>query len=119
MAFSVLIVDDDGVFRLLAQQMLTAAGLTVVGEAATVRSALAAARELRPDAVLVDVMLPDGDGIALAGQLARLEWKPRVVLTSIDASAADAVEVRASRATAFVPKTELPSTPLHRLLTAT
>lgn len=118
-ATSVLIVDDDDVFRMLAQQMLAAAGLRVVGEAASVRSALTAARELRPDAVLVDVTLPDGDGIALAAQLARLEWEPRVVLTSIDAAAADAVEVRASRAAAFVPKSELPSAPLHRLLTAT
>lgn len=114
-----LIVDDDDVFRQLAQQILAAAGLDVIGEAATVDSALEAARELRPDAVLVDVMLPDGDGITLAGLLTQLEWEPRVVLTSIDAEAADAFEVRASRAAAFVPKSELPSAPLHRLLTAT
>jgi two-component system nitrate/nitrite response regulator NarL len=113
----VLIVDDDAVFRGLAQRVLAAAGLHVIGEAETVRSALAAARELRPDAVLVDVQLPDGDGITLAGELTRLEWEPRVVLTSIDAAAADPDEVRASRAAAFVPKSELPSAPLHQLLT--
>jgi DNA-binding NarL/FixJ family response regulator len=117
-ATSVLIVDDDAVFRGLARRVLAAAGLLVIGDAESVSSALTAAHALEPDAVLVDVRLPDGDGIALAGQLARLEWKPRVVLTSVDAAAADADEVRASRATAFVPKSELPSAPLHRLLTA-
>jgi DNA-binding NarL/FixJ family response regulator len=113
----VVIVDDDAVFRALARRVLAAAGLMVIGEAKDVRSALATARALRPDAVLVDVLLPDGDGIALAGELTRLDWEPCVVLTSVDASATDADEVRASRATAFVPKSDLPSAPLHRLLT--
>lgn len=112
-------MDDDAVFRELAQRVLAAAGLKVIGEAADARAALTAARELKPDAVLVDVILPDGDGIALAGQLARMEWEPRVLLTSIDATAAEEDEVRASRAIAFVPKSELPAAPLHRLLTAT
>ncbi len=112
-----VIVDDDAVFRELAGKVLAAAGLRVIGEAQDARSGLATTRALRPDAVLGDVLLPDGDGIALAGQLSQMEWEPRVVLTSIDAAAADADEVRASRAAAFVPKSELPSAPLHRLLT--
>jgi DNA-binding NarL/FixJ family response regulator len=115
---SVVIVDDDAVFRALARRVLAAAGLVVIGEAEGVRAALATTRALRPDAVLVDVRLPDGDGIALAGELTRLDWEPCVVLTSVDASAADADEVRVSRATAFVPKSDLPSAPLHRLLTS-
>jgi len=115
-ADSVLVVDDDGEFRILARRLLTAVGLAVVGEAETEAAALAAATALKPKAALVDVALPDGDGLALARRLVALPWHPRVVLTSTDADAASPQEVRASGADAFVPKQELPSAPLHRLL---
>jgi DNA-binding NarL/FixJ family response regulator len=115
---SVLVVDDDPVFRGLARRMLAAGGLIVVAEADTVATAIAVARELKPDAVLVDVGLPDGDGIELAVALVALPWNPRVVLTSTDPDAASDDDVRRSGAGAFVPKDELPSAPLRCLLAA-
>ena len=116
MSGSVLVVDDDPAFQRLAERLLAGFGLAVVGRADTVSSALVAADSLRPDAVLVDIGLPDGDGIALARQLAALPWRPRVVLTSSNADAAGASEVRVSGARAFIPKEQLPSEPLDRLL---
>ena len=116
MAASVLVVDDDPAFRGLARRMLTATGLGVVGEAGTVAAATAAALDLRPDAVLVDIGLPDGDGIALARELAGLPWRPRIVLTSTDADAASPDDVLRSGADTFVPKAELPTAPLRNLL---
>ncbi|MCW3063899.1 MAG: response regulator receiver protein [Solirubrobacterales bacterium] len=113
---SVLVVDDDPVFRGLARRVLAAGGLIVVAEVATVAEAIAAARQLKPDAALVDIGLPDGDGIELAAELAALPWRPRVVLTSTDPDAASAEDVRRSGAGAFVPKDELPSAPLRHLL---
>lgn len=62
MAATVLIVDDHPPFRALAREVLEAEGYTVVGEAADGRSAVAAARLLRPGLVLLDVQLPDSDG---------------------------------------------------------
>jgi CheY-like chemotaxis protein len=59
----VLVVDDDAAFRGLARRLLIAAGLRVVGEADGVATAIAAARELRPDGALVHLRLGDGDGI--------------------------------------------------------
>jgi DNA-binding NarL/FixJ family response regulator len=115
---SVLIVDDDPEFRRLAHRMLTAAGLAVAGEAGTAASAIAAAGALRPDAVLVDIGLPDTDGITLARQLAALPWRPRVLLTSSDAEAASPRDVRDSRAEAFVSKDQLPNVALAVLLRA-
>ena len=79
-----LVVDDDPEFRALAVQMLARLGLSVVCEAATVDAATRAARKLKPQAALVDVGLPDGDGVTLAGALAALPWRPRIVLTSTD-----------------------------------
>jgi DNA-binding NarL/FixJ family response regulator len=118
MHVSVLVVDDDPVFRGLARRMLVAGGLVVVGEAETVATAIIAANDLRPDAVLVDVGLPDGNGIALARELTMLPWRPRVVLTSTDPDAASAEDVRSSGAGAFVAKDELPNAPLKDLLAA-
>ena len=116
MVVSVLLVDDDADFRGLARRLLIAAGLGVVGEADTVASATAAALDLRPDAALVDIGLPDGDGITLAGRLAALPWSPRVVLTSTDADAASPDDVLRSGAGSFVPKADLPNAPLLQLL---
>jgi DNA-binding NarL/FixJ family response regulator len=113
---SVLVVDDDPAFRELARRVLTATGLSVVGEADSVATAIAAAKDLQPDALLVDVGLPDGDGIALARELTDLPWRPRVVLTSIDADAASPQEVRRSGANGFAPKDELPSSGLQLLM---
>jgi two-component system nitrate/nitrite response regulator NarL len=117
-ALSILVVDDDPAFRRVAGHMLAAVGLVVVGEAGTAEDAAAAACELRPDAALVDVGLPDEDGVTLACKLARLPEPPRVLLTSTDPQAATPNDVRASGATGFVAKEDLPDAPLRRLLVA-
>ena len=111
-------IDDDDAFRDLVRRMLGADGFVVVGEAATVATALAAAHELRPDAALVDVGLPDGDGIALARELSSLPWRPHVVLTSTDPDAASAEDIRRCGAHAFVAKDQLPDAQLRRLLSS-
>jgi DNA-binding NarL/FixJ family response regulator len=118
MSATILVVDDDPVFRSLARRTLLAEGLNVVGEADSVATAMAAAHELRPEAVLVDIGLPDGDGVALARALTALPWRPRVVLTSSDPEAASEDDVRSSGAGAFVPKDDLPNAPLVGLLAA-
>src|SRR3954447_5456304 len=113
---SILRVDENPEFRRLAQRLLADFDLVVTGEAGTAASALVAAEALVPDAVLVDVGLPDGDGISLACRLTDLPWKPRVLLTSSDAKAADAGDVLDSGAAGFVPKDLLPDVALHDLL---
>ncbi len=113
---SVLVVDDDSQFRALAARLLTALDLTVVGEADCVAAALAAAVRLKPSAVLVDVELPDGDGVTLARELAALPWHPRIVITSIDGDITTTEDAQRAGARAFVNKTDLPQAPLAALL---
>jgi CheY-like chemotaxis protein len=113
---SVMVVDDDAEFRKLAGRLLALGGLTVVAEADSVAAALAAATRWEPSAVLLDVELPDGDGIALARRLAALPWHPRIVLTSIDRDIATADEAQDAGARAFVNKADLPNAPLAQLL---
>jgi DNA-binding NarL/FixJ family response regulator len=115
-SFSVLIVDDDPAFRRLASRIVDALGLQVVGEVGTFAAAVDAAAELRPVAALVDVGLPDGDGITLAAQLAALPWRPRVVLTSSDPDVVTDEAAQQIGATGFVPKSELTDGTLQRML---
>jgi two-component system response regulator DevR len=112
----VLVVDDDRAFRGLVRRLLTAEGLTVIGEADGVATAMAAARDLHPDSALVDIRLGDGDGLALAKELSSLPWRPRVVLTSARPDAASPDEVRRCGAGGFFPKDQLPNAPLKQLL---
>jgi len=110
------VVDDDPEFRKLAAWLLVANGLTVVGESDSVSAALSDANRLQPSAFLVDVDLPDGDGVKLAGELAALPWRPRVVLTSIDGESTKDRDARRVGAQAFVAKVDLPNAPLAQLL---
>jgi DNA-binding NarL/FixJ family response regulator len=113
---SVLVVDDDVRFRGLAARMLVSLDMAVVGEVGTVSAAAQAAVELRPDAVLVDVGLPDGNGLALARQLAALPWRPRIVIVSSDRDATTPEDARSLGAVGFIPKDDLPDASLDRLL---
>jgi DNA-binding NarL/FixJ family response regulator len=104
---TVLIVDDHAGFQRLARRMLEAGGLTVVGETDDSASAIAAARELDSGLVLLDVMLPDGDGFAVAERIAQTATRARVVLTS--SRELDDLRTRLDRTPArgFMPKGEL------------
>jgi CheY-like chemotaxis protein len=119
MAFSVLVIDDDPTSLDLATRVLDVMGAEVVTTAPDGGSAIAEANRTRPDAVLVDVGLPDRDGIDLAYELAALPWRPRVVLMSTDRDAVTGIEARQGHETLpFVPKEELAGGRLRQLLSS-
>jgi DNA-binding NarL/FixJ family response regulator len=69
---NILIVDDHTLFRTGVRKMLEAEGdMRVVGEAATGREALEQARKLMPDIILMDIRMPDLDGVKAARILHR------------------------------------------------
>src|SRR5256885_14847023 len=98
---SILVVDDDPAFRDLAQRILADAGLKVVAEADSAAAAITAAKAMEREAALVDVDLPDRDGIALARELTALPSRPRVGSTSAAPDAAGPGAVRRSGARAL------------------
>jgi CheY-like chemotaxis protein len=114
---SVLIIDDDARFRRLAARLIDTLGLTVAGEAGSAADARAEVGRLRPDAAIVDVHLPDADGIELANEIAAMPWRPRVVLISSDPDAS--IRLRSGQADhmAFVAKPDLVTVQLRQLLT--
>jgi DNA-binding NarL/FixJ family response regulator len=84
--YRLLLVDDHALFREgLASLLGYQADFTVVGEAGDTAAALAEAERLRPDLVLMDIDLPDCDGIAATRQLkSRLPDVTVVMLTVYD-----------------------------------
>src|SRR3954451_7255177 len=82
MPASVLIVDDHAGFRLSARRILEGDGYVIVGEAADGRSAIEAARRLRPAVVLLDARLPDLDGCEAAREIAAQPGAPATALPS-------------------------------------
>jgi DNA-binding response OmpR family regulator len=116
MPIRVLLVDDDDAFRESAAQMLTERGYDVVGEAARVAEARGAIDRLRPDALLLDVNLPDGDGVVFSAELNRDGAAPRVLLTSTDSSAVTRRLLERSGATGFVAKPDLMTVDLTSFL---
>jgi DNA-binding NarL/FixJ family response regulator len=115
-ASTVLIVDDHPSFRATARLLLEADGWTVVGEAADGTEGLAAARALRPDLVLLDVNLPDVDGIDVAARLTGDAEAPAVVLVSSRDASDFGPRVADSGARGFVSKADLSGDALRRLV---
>jgi len=112
----VLIVDDDAHFRQTAAALLRRHGLKPAGCAADSGNGMRMVEQDTFAAALVDVNLPDGDGLALAARMRGHQPELQVVLTSSDSDAVTDSEAFEAGAAAFVSKTDLLAVDLARLL---
>jgi len=111
-----LIVDDNAYFLEAAADLLTRQGVTVAGVASDTAGALRLTRELRPDVVLVDIMLGRESGIDLARRLAGTNLGGLVIiLISTHAEADFADLIQEAPVAGFVPKSELSASAIRRL----
>lgn len=105
MEFEVLVVDDHALVREGLRTLLDAQDdLRVVGEAKTANEALALTRKLQPDVVVLDVRLPDRDGIEICGEIRELSPQTRILMCSGLADGSALIEAARAGADGFVSK---------------
>lgn len=78
----IIIADDESLIRLDLREMLTHLGYDVIAEAGDGRMAMDLARKLHPDLLIMDIKMPDLDGISAAEELTRDRIAPVVLLTA-------------------------------------
>jgi response regulator NasT len=78
----VLIADDESIIRLNLREMLTQQGYEVIAEASNGRQAVELARKLLPDLAIVDIKMPDMDGLEAAAAIVSADIAPVILLTA-------------------------------------
>ncbi|WP_329375925.1 response regulator [Streptomyces sp. NBC_01483] len=112
--WTLLIIDDDQLFRDAAIALLDGAGFRVLGDAADGATGVEQAERIRPDVVLLDVNLPDINGFELCRRLVDAGYE--VVLCSVHEASDYGPLLAWSGARGFVPKVALTSQRLAREL---
>src|SRR4051794_19738727 len=111
----VLIADDHPLFRDGLRSLLEARGIDVVGEARNGREAVEQARRLRPDVLLMDLQMPEMNGLEATRLLSAQMPDVKVVMLTASADDADLFEAIKSGAQGFIIK-NLDSEEFFRLL---
>src|SRR5262245_47020323 len=113
-----LIVDDNPRFSDAARSLLEQDGISIVGVATSGDEAVRLARELAPDAALVDISLGDESGFDIARRLVDRSNAPAltVILVSTHEEQEFSDRIAASPAAGFLAKTDLSASSIRRLL---
>lgn len=109
-------MDDHTGFRRMTRRLLVAAGFDVIGEAADGAEGIRCAETLHPSVVVLDVLLPDLDGFAVAERLAALPDPPAVVLVSGRSRTDLGDRVDTAPVRGFLPKDQLSARTLAELV---
>jgi DNA-binding NarL/FixJ family response regulator len=117
-ALRCLIVDDSAAFLQAASQLLERQGLLVVGCVSTSDEALALARELEPDVILVDIALGGDSGFDLVRRFAAAGTGSTVILISTHGEADCAELIAETPAAGFISKSELSASAIQRIVEA-
>jgi two-component system, NarL family, invasion response regulator UvrY len=113
---SVVTVDDQAVFRAVARELIEAtAGFESVGEADSAAAGIALVDEVGPQLVLMDVRMPDMDGIEAARRIKMAHPSTVVLLVSIEDPPTTPAEVEGCGASEFVRKQDFGPSKLRAL----
>jgi DNA-binding NarL/FixJ family response regulator len=114
MTLRCVIVDDSPAVLRTGGELLESQGIAVVGVAATSDEAMSLMKELRPDVMLVDIVLGAESGFDLARRLAAAGSRTILISTREEADFADLIA--ASPAIGFLPKSDLSAAAIDQLL---
>lgn len=104
MAKNILICDDAAFMRMMIKDILTKNGYTVVGEAENGAKAVEKYAELKPDLVLMDITMPEMDGIQALKKIKEADSSATVIMCSAMGQQAMVIESIQSGAKDFIVK---------------
>ena len=104
MSYTVLLCDDAVFMRCMLSNLVIESGYEVIGEASTGAEAVEQYRRLKPDVVLLDIVMPDKSGLVALREIRELDPKARVVMCSSMGQRIFVDEALADGAKAFIVK---------------
>lgn len=104
MGKNILVVDDAAFMRMMIKDILTKNGYVVIGEAENGIKAVEKYKELRPDLVLMDITMPEMDGIQAVKAIKILDSSAKVIMCSAMGQQAMVIESIQAGAKDFIVK---------------
>jgi len=104
MAKGILIVDDAAFMRMMIKDILTKNGFEVLGEAENGSKAIEKYKELNPELVIMDITMPEVDGIQAVKEIKKIDSSAKVVMCSAMGQQAMVIEAIQAGAKDFIVK---------------
>ena len=104
MANSILIVDDAAFMRMMIKDVLSKNGFTIVGEAENGAKAVDKYKELNPELVIMDITMPEVDGIQAVKEIKKINSSAKIIMCSAMGQQAMVIEAIQAGAKDFIVK---------------
>jgi two-component system chemotaxis response regulator CheY len=100
----ILVVDDAAFMRMMIKDILTKNGYNVVGEAENGEKAVEKYKELKPDLVIMDITMPEVDGIQAVREIKKVDQDAKIIMCSAMGQQAMVIESIQAGARDFIVK---------------
>lgn len=104
MSDTIMIVDDAAFMRMMLKDILTKNGFSVVGEAENGAVAVEKYKELQPNLTIMDITMPEMDGLQAVKEIRKVDSKARIIMCSAMGQQSMVIEAIQSGAKDFVVK---------------
>jgi len=104
MGKGILIVDDASFMRMMIKDILTKSGFEIAGEAENGLVAIEKYKELRPELVIMDITMPEMDGIQAVKEIKSLDPNAKIIMCSAMGQQAMVIEAIQAGARDFIVK---------------
>lgn len=99
-----MIVDDSSIIRKLIQNYLNEYHIEIVGEAGDGKSAVDIFRELRPDMVTMDIVMPEMDGLSVIDEIRKIDPNVKIMVVTALSDKSTGIEAMKRGAKSYVVK---------------